>query len=193
MSARLPRVLLQGGISTGKTMEDNCEIVAKVPEAAGAGLANGQRFCHTETPYLTQFKFLGSYTLPWEIQVAGTLQSVPGQVVTASATYTNAQIAPSLGRLLSSASTATVSLVEPGTLYADRMNQLDLRFTKTFQYGRGRLQGMVDLYNALNDNTVLVQSNVYGATTGANTGSAWLVPQAIMPGRVVKFGVQMSF
>jgi hypothetical protein len=142
---------------------------------------------------LTQFKLLGSYTLPWEIQVAGTLQSVPGQVVTASATYTSAQIAPSLGRQLSSASTATVSLVEPGTLYGDRMNQVDLRLTKTFQYGRARLQGMVDLYNALNDNTVLVQSNVYGATAGANTGTAWLVPQAIMPGRVVKFGMQLNF
>jgi hypothetical protein len=193
MDARLPKVRLQGGISTGKTMEDNCEIVAKVPESAAAGLGNGQRFCHTETPYLTQFKCLGAYTLPWEIQVSGTLQSVPGQVVTASATYTSAQIAPSLGRQLSSASTATVSLVEPGTLYGDRMNQVDLRLTKTFQYGRSRLQGMVDLYNALNDNTVLVQSNVYGATAGPNTGTAWLVPQAIMPGRVVKFGMQLNF
>ena len=193
MDARLPKIRLQGGISTGKTMEDNCEIVTKVPESAAAGLGNGQRFCHTETPYLTQFKFLGAYTLPWEIQVSGTLQSVPGQVVTASATYTSAQIASSLGRQLSSASTATVALVEPGTLYGDRMNQVDLRLTKTFQYGRARLQGMVDLYNALNDNTVLVQSNVYGATAGSNTGTAWLVPQAIMPGRVVKFGMQLNF
>lgn len=52
---------------------------------------------------------------------------------------------------------------------------------------------MVDLYNALNDNTVLVQSNTYGATTGAATGAAWLVPQGIMPGRVIKFGLQMNF
>jgi hypothetical protein len=73
------------------------------------------------------------------------------------------------------------------------MNQVDLRLTKTFQYGRARLQGMVDLYNALNDNTVLVQSNVYGATAGPSTGTAWLVPQAIMPGRVVKFGMQLNF
>jgi hypothetical protein len=193
VNARLPQVLLQGGVSTGTTMDDNCEIVAKVPEAALVGLGNGQRFCHNETPYLTQLKFLGAYTMPWDVQISGTFQSVPGPQITASATFTNAQIAPSLGRALSSASTATIDLVQPGTLYADRMNQLDLRITKIFRLGRTRLQGMADLYNALNDNTVLVESNVYGATTGAKTGAAWRVPQAIMPGRVVKFGVQMNF
>jgi hypothetical protein len=40
-----------------------------------------------------------------------------------------------------------------------------------------------------------VQSNTYGATTGtpAQIGSAWLQPQAILPARVVKFGVQVTF
>jgi hypothetical protein len=193
VNARLPKVLLQGGISTGKTMEDNCEIVAKVPESALTGNGNGPRFCHTETPFLTQVKFLGAYTLPWDVQVSGTFQSVPGQSITASSTFTSAQIAPSLGRALSSASTATIALVEPGTLYADRLNQIDLRFTKIVRFGGRRVQGMVDLYNALNDNTVLLESNVYGATTGASSGAAWRIPQAIMPGRVVKFGVQMNF
>jgi hypothetical protein len=167
--------------------------VAKVPEAAAVGLVNGQRFCHTETPYLTQLKFLGAYTMPWDTQISATFQSVPGPQITASATFTNPQIAPSLGRALSSASTATVELVEPGTLYAGRMNQLDLRVTKIFHVGRSRLQGMVDFYNALNSNAVLFQSTVYGATVGAKTGAAWQVPQAILPGRIVKFGVQMNF
>jgi hypothetical protein len=204
VNARLPKLLLQGGVSTGKTMEDNCEVVAKVPEATvvnatnptvldGAGRANGQLFCHNETPYLTQLKFLGAYTMPWDVQVSGSFQSVPGPNITASATFTNAQIAPSLGRALSSASTATVALVEPGTLYGDRLNQIDLRFAKTFRVGGTRLQSMVDFYNALNNNAVLFQSTVYGATAGAKTGAAWLVPQAIVPGRIVKFGVQMNF
>ena len=136
---------------------------------------------------------LGAYTMPWDIQVSGTLQSMPGPLITASATFTNPQIAPSLGRALSSASTATINLVEPGTLFGERLNQVDLRVTKIVRVGRTRLQGMIDFYNALNNNAVLFQSVVYGATTGERTGAAWLVPQAIVPGRIVKFGVQMNF
>jgi hypothetical protein len=186
VNARLSNVLLQGGVSTGKAMTDNCDVLPKVdsPDA---------RFCHVDYPFLTQLKFLGSYTMPWGVRVSGTFQSVPGPEVLARGTFTNAQIAPSLGRPLSSGSTATISLVENGTLYVERMNQVDLRFSKIFRAGERRLEAMVDLYNALNDNTVLKQSDIYGATTGPTTGFAWQVPQAIMPGRVVKFGVQVNF
>jgi hypothetical protein len=51
----------------------------------------------------------------------------------------------------------------------------------------------MDLFNAFNGNPVLVQSNTYGTTTGATSGSAWLRPQAILPARIVKFGVQVNF
>lgn len=56
-----------------------------------------------------------------------------------------------------------------------------------------RLQATLDLYNALNGNTLLVQSNTYGATTGPTSGSAWQRPQAILPARIVKFGLQVNF
>ena len=46
---------------------------------------------------------------------------------------------------------------------------------------------------ATNGNPVLVQSNTYGATTGAAAGSVWQRPQAILPARVVKFGIQLNF
>ncbi len=79
------------------------------------------------------------------------------------------------------------------TQYGDRLNQLDFRFAKRFTANRVRFQATVDLYNATNSNVVLVQSNNYGATTGATAGSAWLRPQAILPARIVKFGVQVNF
>ena len=37
------------------------------------------------------------------------------------------------------------------------------------------------------------QSNTYGATTGAATGSAWLRPQGILSARLVTFNVQVNF
>jgi hypothetical protein len=106
---------------------------------------------------------------------------------------TSAQIAPSLGRSLSSASTATVALIEPGSIYRNRLNQLDVRLARSFRVAGGRAQLQFDLYNAMNASTITAQSNIYGATIGANAGAPWQVPQAIMPARVVKFGVQMNF
>lgn len=187
MNARLSNVLLQGGVSTGKSMLDDCQIRADLPEAAATN-----PFCRTETPFLTQVKMLGSYTLPWDVQIAGTFQSIPGPQITASATYTRAQVLPELGRNLVT-STVAVPLVRPGTLYGDRLNQIDLRFAKIFRSGQRRVQVMADIYNLMNGNVVTSLSNTFGATTGALTGSAWLIPQAILPGRIAKFGVQVNF
>lgn len=203
MNARMSKLLLQGGVSTGRTFEDDCEVIQALPEwplLAGAtsaqalrGSANSPLYCRTQSPFLTQFKALGAYTLPYDIQLSGTFQSMPGPEVAASSTFTNAQIAPSLGRNLSSAATATVGLVTPRTVYGQRLNQLDFRVAKKFTIDRARFQAIVDLYNALNGNAVLVQSTTYGATTGATAGAVWLRPQAILPARIVKFGVQVNF
>ena len=74
VDARLKNGLfLQGGLSIGKTMTDNCDIVDDVPEAltvsgaagiqpqvtgAAAGQVTPASFCHQETPFLTQYKGL---------------------------------------------------------------------------------------------------------------------------------------
>jgi hypothetical protein len=188
-------VLLQGGFSSGRTLTNDCDIVATHPEiqanstiGGNSGPSTSTEFCRIETPFLSQIKFLGSFTLPYDIQVAGTLQSLPGPMITANAVYTSGQVAPSLGRQLSSASTVTVNVIEPGTLYGERMNQLDLRLSKIVTTGRVRVQGMFDLYNVLNGNAVVAVNNTYGTN-----GASWAVPQRILPARLIKFGVQMSF
>lgn len=202
VNGRLKRALLQGGLSTGKTMTDDCAIVSNFPEVtvpivpggiATSGTGFTTQFCHVETPFLTQFKLLGSYPLPLEMQVSASYQDLPGPNILANAVYTSAQIASSLGRPLSSASTVTVNVVKPGTLYGERMHQLDLRFTKTFRVGTARLQGMIDLYNAFNASPVLVLNNTYGVTTGPSAGASWQVPQGILPARIIKFGFQANF
>ena len=53
----------------------------------------------------------------------------------------NAQVKPSLGRdLIGGAANVTVNLVPPGTMFGDRLNQLDMRFAKLLQVpaARGR-------------------------------------------------------
>jgi Carboxypeptidase regulatory-like domain len=174
-------LLLQGGFSTGKTTTDNCDVAPKLDNPS-------QRFCRNETPYLTQFKFGGSYVLPWDVQVSGTIQSFVGPAIQANATFTNAQIAPTLGRNLSQGTTAAITLLEPNTMYNDRVNQLDVRFAKTFRIGPTRLKGMIDIFNATNNNTITNVNNSYGTT-----GASWLVPTSISLARLFKIGAQFDF
>jgi hypothetical protein len=197
INARLPnRILLQGGVSTGKQMTDNCEVVTKIGNPSTYN-------CHQETPFLTQTKFLASYPLPWGVQLSGTFQRMvydptgtfrasQGGVLGMSAQYvaTNSVIAPSLGRNLSGrAANATIDLIEkkPG-LFFDPLNQVDLRVAKTFMARGAKVQGLFDAYNLLNANTILTLNSAYG-TDGAN----WLKPTAALPGRLIRFGVQVNF
>lgn len=202
VNARLARLLLQGGLSSGKTVSDNCSIVTRSPQVtlpvvlggiATSGVGYSHEFCHVETPFLTQAKLLGSVRLPAEFQVAATYQDLPGPQIVANAVFTSAQVASSLGRPLSSAATVTANIVKPGTLYGERLRQIDFRLSKQLTAGRTRLQLMVDLYNALNASPVLVLNNTYGVTTGSLNGASWQVPQGILPARVIKFGVQANF
>jgi len=109
-------------------------------------------------------------------------------MILANATYTNAQIAPSLGRNLAAGAngTVSVSLIAPGTVFGDRLNQVDYRIAKTFKFNQNRrIQGIIDIYNLLNGSAVITQNNTYG--------SAWLRPTQILQARLVKFGVQIDF
>jgi len=59
-----------------------------------------------------------------------------------------------------------------------------MRFAKIVHFGTRRVSLNVDLYNALNGNAVLQQSNAFGN---------WQQPQGILVGRSVKFSTQYSF
>ena len=131
-------MLLQGGISTGRTVTDNCEVLAQTPELNPPA----RRSVTRSAAFLTQVKMLGSYTIPKiDVQASATFQSIPGPSMSANYIAPNALVQPSLGRPLSGgAANVTVNLVEPGTMYGDRLNQLDLRFSKPFRVraARGR-------------------------------------------------------
>ena len=55
-------IVLQGGISTGRTSTDNCDLRTKLPEITlpPGGVAIPEQNCHTDTNFLTQYKFLGN-------------------------------------------------------------------------------------------------------------------------------------
>jgi hypothetical protein len=186
----LSGVLLQGGLSTGRTTTADCSIVDQylgvVTVSSPIGTVQSTQMCSLSTPFLTQVKLLGSYTIPKvNVLVSGTLQSLPGPNITASYVATNSVVMPSLGRPLSGgAANTTVNIVAPGILYGDRLEQLDLRISKPLKFGTTRAAVNFDVYNAFNSSAVLTENNNY---------SAWQVPQAIVLARFVKFSVQFGF
>ena len=57
--------------------------------------------------------------------------------ITALGSYVNAQVAPSLGRNLTGATSVNVALLPPMTTYGERLNQIDFRFAKKFTIDQG--------------------------------------------------------
>jgi hypothetical protein len=180
-------LLLQGGISTGRTSTDNCEIVAKLPELiATQTSATPQSYCHIDTPFLTQVKGLASYVIPRiEVQVSGAFQSMPGPQVAGTQNVPAAVVAQTLGRVPSGgAANLQVNLVRPGDMFGERMNQLDLRFGKILRLARTRSVISLDLYNALNANAVLIESTAY---------AIFRQPQVNLLARFAKVSWQFDF
>ena len=134
LDARLRDVLFQGGVSTGAFSTDRCAQLAALPENLDG--ESSPDFCSTDQAWLTQVKFLTSYTLPYDIQIAATFQNQQGPERLANVTFTDAEISAALGRP-SVFGSQTVNVIPPGTVYGERYSQLDLRFTKIFTFAGG--------------------------------------------------------
>ncbi len=179
-----------GGIDTGRTTTDICDIRKAVPELTITGVVGPTNpYCHIVQPFSanTQIKLNGSYQLPYEVFVSGVYQNLPGPPYTADFAAPLAAIQPSLGRPLSgNARTATVPLIVPQTRFEKRTTRLDLRVGKMVRISqRMRVQANVDLYNALNSSSVLQDTNAYGAR--------WLVPTLMLEPRILQFSAQVTF
>jgi hypothetical protein len=204
----------QGGTSTGESVMDICSVSNAVPDAllaaqalaigvsvpgfgpfngimpfTQAGMAPGQ-YCHIQSGFLTQFRALSSYQVPKvDVEVSATFQSKPGALLAANYNIPASTIAGFLGRAPSGGvANVTVNLVAPGSLYGDRVNQLDLRFSKVLRFGGTRTKISLDLYNSLNANPALTYNNTYSPTT-----TTWLAPTSVLAARVMKIGASIDF
>ena len=92
------------------------------------------------------------------------------------------RVVPSLGR---APTFRSINLVQPGTLYGDRLHQVDFRVSKIFRVDQARLQGIVDVYNLFNTNPVLRQNDTFGGS--------WQNPITILTGRLMKFAFQLDW
>jgi hypothetical protein len=200
ISARLGRgVQFQGGINTGKTVQDNCAVRAQVPElttVAGVSPAVnvGNPNCHADPGFITKATALGSYTIPkLDVLVSGTLRSDQGGALTATWNAPVALVSQALGRPAAvTGTTVPITLVKPGEVWGDRVNALDLRFAKILRFGRVRYNVGIDIINTTNSDAILTYNQTFNpaVTTGAG---AWLAPTSVLTPRFVKVGAQIDF
>jgi len=161
-----------GGTSTGRTLTRTCDVEDP----------NNFRFCDTSqysVPLQTLFKMSGSYPLPYGVRLSGTFQHTPGSDRGITYQVTRTQV-PSLV-----AASVNIRLNEPGTLFNDTVNQLDFSIRKSFRHGTYEVTPELSLFNALNANPVLTQTNTFGSALGNAT--------TILPQRLARLGVTLKF
>jgi hypothetical protein len=196
-----------GGVSFGRERTDFCGISSAaqigtntdtsagkiyLPNYTGNNINNSGRtgtafpsnlYCAVTPPYKGDWKALVTYPLPWGLNASATWQNRVGPQILASTLA--ASLPNTLGRTPTQ-SALSVALIEPGTMYSDRLNQVDARIAKIFKVGpRARVQGTVSAFNLFNANAPTTINNTFGPS--------WQLPSKIMQARFVKFGAQVDF
>jgi Carboxypeptidase regulatory-like domain len=191
---------MQGGLLTGKTVRDLCGIRDVNPELTYVTPANASGpgnvyaspvfpYCHTSTGFTTRVTGLATYTVPKiDVLVSGTFRSEQGAPLAANFTVTNAMVAAQLGRNLSApGGSVVVNLIEPGTMYGDRLNEVDFRIAKLLRFGRTRTNVGVDIYNLFNANPALTYNAAF------STALPFPRPTGVLTPRFAKISAQIDF
>jgi hypothetical protein len=172
------------GLASGRTVSRTCQVDDP----------NLLQFCDQsqyDIPWNTQGKISAAYPLPGGVSMSVVFQSLPGQMRTTTApgggvypglvTYlvTRAQV-PTL-----TLSSVTETLNPPGSLYYQRLSQLDVKFSRVFKYRTAHIEPQLGIFNALNAATILSQNNSFGPSLNQ--------VQQVLDGRVVRLGIQVDF
>jgi hypothetical protein len=201
-NARLGRgVILQGGTSTGRGVNDRCDTVVNIDSPDPRG-------CAVTEPWLTTVRGLASYTVPKvDVLVSSTFRSVRatipflgatnsatnGQSFQANWNVPNTVVQGLLGRLPAGTNpngNTIVNLVLPAEIYGERVTQIDMRFAKVIRFGGRRADIGIDLYNLFNTNN---GAGFEQAFDYATQGTSWLRPTAIVPPRFARVNITLNF
>src|SRR5687768_3883702 len=200
---------LKAGMAATARTFDNCNLLAAgldavqtlvfgVPVWQGTEqYPDGSTACRREYGFRPDGKLSGSYTLPWDIQFAGTYQFTrgiqtggAGPSLTASWAVTSAVAAANGARPWTGVASRTINLMREGLDYGKHnLNQLDMKLAKRFTVGKVRLRADFDLYNVFNSSWPYTVTTTY--TPGPT--SAWQRPTNVLQHRFFKLGGHISF
>ena len=183
-SARLPKGgSVFGGWSADKNVSVACELdnpnFASDPATATPW---SYRYCDQSAqsmPFRNDFKVTGAYPLPLDMQVGATWASYAGDQLRVNWSVP-ANLFPG-GRTQS----VTIDLIPPGSKFLERWNQVDLSLRKLFNMQRTQFNISLDMFNVLNSNVVLSETQAYGPALGNPTSI--LQPRLLRISGGVKF------
>jgi hypothetical protein len=187
-NARLPRgVNLFGGWTTDRLVRVSCDVSDP----------NLLRYCDEtqyHIPFRHDFKFAGNYPLPWGFQASAVIMSYAGNEENTNpdgsrspylrANWTvPASVFPNGQRTES----VVINLLEPGTAFPARWNQVDIELKRAFRFQDQRrvVMPQLGIYNLLNGNNVLTENQSYGSRLGQ--------PLTILQGRIFRASVNITF
>jgi len=129
------------------------------------------------------FRLSGSYQIPGDVTIAGSVISNAGYPLVSTYSVTRAAAAAA-GVALTRAS-QTVALSQRGDERLPTMTLADISISRTFRFGTRRIIPRFDIFNLTNANTADSVSNGVGGT--------YLVPQTIVAPRIMKLGFAINF
>ncbi len=191
--------LINGGVTVGREAFDFCYVTDR-PDLAPQGMLASRQyprnadFCKVTPDWWngvgSQAKFQLVYPLPYGVIVSASYKNLPGVPVQSNLVLTTAQVTGIVGRQSTVAGSQAHSLIPyqsgvSATVFDQRLNQTDIRLTKSLRLGRGKIDGTFDVYNLLNARTPQAVITTYGAT--------FMRPTAILGGRLFKFGAQVDW
>ncbi len=196
---------VKAGIAATARTFDNCNLLKAGLDAVVTATSQGTEIypdgttsCHREYGYRPDFKASGSYTLPWNIQLAGTYQfsrgiqnGGAGPSLNASWALPSATAAAIGARTWTGVASRTINILQEGSDYGKyNLNQLDMKLAKRFTINsKMRLRVDFDLYNVFNSSWPYTVTTAYST---AATGT-WQRPTNVLQHRFFKIGGHISF
>jgi hypothetical protein len=129
------------------------------------------------------FRLSGSYRLPYDINLSGSLVSNTGYPEVSTFQVTRA-MAAAQGVAMTRAS-QTLPLTRRGDERLPSVTMFDLRIARSFRFGSRRFSPQLDIFNLGNASTIVNRNIAVGSTYGR--------PNEILSPRIIRFGFSLDF
>jgi hypothetical protein len=162
-----------------------------------------------QLPFQPSLKVSGAVPVKWGVVVSGSYQNLQGYnagvdghttgapsygsafVITRSTKYPSNCPAPCPAGELVFPSLTLASLTVPlqpyASVFTERLNEVELRISKSIHYNRMVVEPRLEIFNLLNRDTATAWRSVNYGT------SSYLQPSAVPPARFVGIGIQVKF